>query len=117
MAASIIAGQRLVGARSVTFRADYAAANEVITNADMVALTTTGDLRTFLQTVRLDAAAAEAAFAELGGIVECRAQNLTLQPTSIGWTAANSTPSLTNTGGDATTLATITIRLAHSVIL
>lgn len=118
MAASILASQRLVGARSITFRADYAVANEVINNADMVALTTAGtDIHTFLTTVRADASAAEAAFAALGGIVECRAQNNTLQPTSIGWTAGATAPSLTNVGGDATTIATITVRLAHSVIL
>lgn len=118
MAATILAGQRLVGARSLTFRADYAAAGEVINNADMVALTTAGTaINAFLTATYADAAAVEAAFANLGGIVECRAQNGTLQPTAIGWTAAASAPSLTNVGGDATTLATITVRLAHSVIL
>jgi hypothetical protein len=118
MAAVILPGERLVGARSITFRADYGAAGEVINNADMVALTTAGTaINSFLTATYADAAAAEAAFAVLGGIVECRAQNGTLQPTSIGWTAAASAPSLTNVGGDATTIATITVRLAHSVIL
>ena len=118
MPATINAGQRLVGARSMTFRADFDAAAAVIPNADMVALTTAGtDIHTFLTTVRADASAAEIAFANLGGIVECRAQAGTLQPTAIGWTAAGTAPSLTPVGGDNTTIATITVRLAHSVIL
>jgi hypothetical protein len=118
MPAAILPGERIVGARSITFRADFDGAAAVISNADMVALTTAGTaINTFLTTVRADAAAAEAAFANLGGIVECRAQAGTLQPTAIGWTAAGTAPSLTPVGGDAGTFATITVRLAHSVIL
>lgn len=118
MPAAILAGQRLVGARSITFRADFDGAAAVIGNADMVALTTAGTaINAFLTATYLDAATAEAAFANLGGIVECRAQAGTLQPTAIGWTAAGTAPSLTPVGGDLNTFATITVRLAHSVIL